>query len=887
MAIQTGTRLGPYEVLAPIGGGGMGEVYRGRDTRLNRSVAIKVLPAEFAENAQLKVRFEREARTISSLNHPHICQLYDIGESDTAIHYIVMEYLEGETLAERLAKGPLPLSQALRIGVEIASALDKAHRQGIVHRDVKPANIMLTKSGSKLLDFGLAKGHPAGGPLAGLTHMPTEQKPLTQEGTILGTFQYMSPEQLEGAEADARSDLWAFGAVLYEMVTGRKAFQGHSKTSLIAAIVNQDPPPVSQIQPLTPPALEHVIRKCLAKEADARWQSAYDIAEELKWISEMGSQPGVAVSRTRRFRRETLGWTAAGLALILAVALAARQAQRAEPIQRYIASIVPPAGTSFDFGGPKAGALTISPDGKHLTFVGAGADGINRLWVRNLWTGESRALQGTEAAQYPFWSPDGRQIGFFADRRLKTIPVEGGATVILCDVNDARGGSWSHDGLIVFAPHWRDPIHKVPASGGAPAAITKLDQSRSETTHRWPHFLPDGKHFLYLAGSHISDTTSGNNAIYVGSIDGGEPRLLLRARSNAVYAGGHLLFLREQKLLAQRFDPKSLRLEAEPIMLADGVRYETGFFQAVFAASDRVLVYQLGGSATRTSINWINRKGENVGRFAEPGVFFAVSISPDQKTVAVDHGDPGDLWLYDLERGVRSRFTFDAMTEGGAIWSPDGKSLLYWSDRNGPFNLYRKDIGSGAETRLTTDPNFAEGPLDWSRDGRYWIIMREDIRKRDRSDLWIVPSDAPEKKFPYIATPFDEWDARFSPDGKLVAYVSDESGRNEIYVATFPKPTEKWQISDSGGTGPRWRRDGRELFYLARDGKMMAVPILSLSPFTARQPAALFQSRAVVAPIPLFDVTADGQRFLINERATDDEITPVTLVLNWPAALKK
>lgn len=868
----------------------MGQVYRGRDTRLDRSVAIKVLPADFVDNTQLRLRFEREAKTISSLNHPHICQLYDVGQTD-GIDYLVMEYLEGQSLAERLAKGPLPLSQALSIGVEIASALDKAHRQGIVHRDLKPANVMLTKSGAKLLDFGLAKTQRPGGPIVGLTHMPTEQRKLTQEGTILGTFQYMSPEQLEGVEADPRADVWALGAVLYEMVTGRQAFQGNSKTSLIAVIVSQDPAPVSQIRPLTPPALDHLISKCLVKQPDGRWQSAHDIAEELKWIGDAGSQAGVAVPAALRFRRQALAWTAAGLAVLVALAVGSRLPRRSQPGQAYAASIVPPAGTSFDFSGANAGSLTISPDGKYITFVAPASDGISRLWRRNLVTGEDRVLKGTDWAQYPFWSPDSRQIGFFADRKLKTIPIDG-STITVCNSNDARGGSWNRGGIILFEPHWRQPIYKVSASGGTPVAITKLDQSRSETTHRWPHFLPDGKHFLYLAGSHTSEATSGNNAIYVASVEGGEPRLLLRARSQAIYAAGHLVFLREQKLLAQRFDPESRLLKGEPFTLAHDVRYETGFFQAVFAASDTALVYQVGGSESKTNLNWINRRGEKLGTLGEPAVFFAMAISPDQKTVAIEMGDPGDIWLHDIQRGIRSRFTFRSLS-GYPVWSPDGKSILFWSDRSdvGLFNVYRKDFGSGQEKRLTTEANFSETPLDWSRDGRHWIISRVDTRKTNKSDLWIVPAEAPEKKFPYMATGFEESDARFSPDGKLVAYVSDESGRNEVYVAPFPNPTERWQISDGGGMGPRWRRDGRELFYLANNGKMIVVPIESLWPFTAGTPTALFPTRAMrgslPGSVPFFDVTADGQRFLINERSPEEETTPVTLLINWAASPQK
>ncbi len=909
MTIAAGTRLGPYEIVELIGAGGMGEVYRATDTRLDRSVAVKVLSERMSGSRELRQRFEREARTISSLNHPHICTLHDVGEAivesamngSTAsfsnpdataqnVSYLVMELLEGETIADRLTRGAMPLHEVLKYAIQIADALTRAHRAGIIHRDLKPGNIMITKGGAKLLDFGLAK---IAVPLIS-ADAPTEQhKPLTAEGTILGTFQYMAPEQLEGLEADARTDIFAFGTVLYEMVTGRRAFDGKTRTSLIAAIVDRDPPPISSLQPLSPLALERIIRTCLAKEPDERWQSAHDVLLQLRVIAEGGvadaSGDATVAKPSRRARTLLyLAWVIAALATAAALAFFARA--RFKPAQAdppVYASISPPAGTEFRLEGSGAGSMALSPDGRYLTFTAPGKDGIARIWVRNFQTREARPLAGTEDGHYPFWSPDSRQIGFFVENeKLKTISVDGGVAVDICDVREARGGSWGRDGVILFTPHWRDPIYKVAATGGRPVALTKVEASRNETTHRWPFFLPDGKHFLFLAGSHTSKTTSGANAIYLGSIDGGEPRLLLHARSNVLYAAGHLLYLRDQELVAQRFDAKAMRLEGEPSPLADGVRYEKGFFQAVFAVSDRMLVYQGGGTESRSRLNWINRKGETVGSLTpEAGVFFDVAVSPNGKTAAAAVGDPADIWLFDLERGVRSRFTFDPWHEATPVWSPDSRTILYWSDRGIQADTLRKTIGATAETAFLDDRNIHEKPLAWSKDGRFVGVSKFSVNGSSQGDLWIHPTDPSSKPFPYMASTFNESDMRFSPDGRFVAYVSNESGRNEVYVGSFPLPAETLLLSTEGGTAPRWSDDGREVFYIAHNGSMMLAPVLSTNPLKTGAATALFKVPMFSAPDPFYDVTSDGQRFLINQPEQKTE-EPVTVIVNWTSALK-
>jgi Tol biopolymer transport system component len=866
----------------------MGEVYKARDTRLERTVAVKVLPERSAPTPEARQRFEREAKTISQLSHPHICALYDVGrEGET--EYLVMEYLEGETLSERLAKGALPLEQTLRYGVEIADALDKAHRQGIVHRDLKPDNVMLTKSGVKLLDFGLAKAMAPAEAKTSLTSLPTQQG-LTQEGTILGTFQYMAPEQLEGKEADARTDIFALGATLYEMATGKKAFSGTSQASLISSIMTADPPPISTIQPMTPPAFDRVVKTCLAKDPEERWQSAGDVGKELRWIGE-GSAAGLAapaVVSSRRRVRERIAWAAAVVATAATIALAVAGSRHSAVSRAAIRAFVPPPrGAAFQFIGPGAGSLTLSPDGKFLTFA-AMDDGGAKLWLRPLETAEARPIPGTEDGQYPFWSPDSRFIGFFVRGKLKRIAVSGGAAIDVCDVSgEPRGGTWSRDGVILFEPHWREGLHRVSADGGVSQPVTRVDEKRRETTHRWPVFLPDGRHYLYLAGSHLAEDTSGENAIYLGQLGSNERRLLLHARSNVVYASGHLLYVRGRELVAQKFDPKRLTLGGEPTTVVNGVRYERGFLQGVFSASEAgILAFQRGEAETQTHIRWYERTGRPGEYLAGPGLYFDVALSPDGKTAAVSMGDPGDIWLYDLARGIRTRLTFDPMTDNGPVWSPDGKAIYYSSDRKIHWRIYRRRVsGAGQEEAISSETEPAAG-WDASPDGRFLVYELNATRAGTNLDLWIMPLAGGGKATPFLAASFSESEAKFAPDGRWLAYTSDESGRREVYVTSFPGHEGKWQISSGGGSAPRWRRDGREIFYVAPDGKIHSVEVRPGEAFEAGAPKPLFATQVARMPTPFYDVTADGQRFLVTEFVRSEEPEPITLVVDWPAALQ-
>ena len=888
MQIQNGTRLGPYEIIAPLGAGGMGEVWKARDTRLNRSVAIKVLPAEFAANAQLKLRFEREARMISQLNHPHICTLYDVGDG-----YLVMELLEGESLADRLNKGPLPVDQVLRYGIEIAEALEKAHKAGVVHRDLKPGNIMITKAGAKLLDFGLAK--PASPVWTGAADGLTERKTLTEEGTIIGTVQYMAPEQLEGKEADARTDIFSFGAVMYEMITGRRAFDGKTKTSLIAAIIDRDPPPIATLQPLAPAALDRMVRTCLAKDADDRWQTAHDVVLELRGIGE--SSAGLFHERRSSARIHALWLVACIVVAALAVFGARawmRPARGAAPTIR--ASMLPPPHATFSSIGTLAGggasmstgsggvigSFAISPDGAAVTFTAVDADGRTLLWIRRLAGLTAAPLRDTDGASYPFFSADGKFVAFFADAKLKKMTVDGGVPQVVCDAARPRGGSWSRNGTILFTPTSRDPIYRVDPNGTS-RPLTKL--SGGEFTHRWPSFLPDGEHFLYMAETPKGGVTS--YAVYATSIDRPDERkFLLSAASQAYYSEGYLLFSRDKVVFAQRFDPDRLQLSGEPVPIADDVQYVQATAQAIFAVSGNgVLAYQSGAAEASTRMAWIDRNGKQLATVGNPGNYGNFRLSPDGTKVAMSAIDPRqgseDIWIYDLSRDVMSRVTFGPTWNSFPMWSADGREVFFRTARTGPVDIYRKSFdGTGIERPvLHSDPIKFTG--DSSPDGRWFVYYALDPRKQTKFDIRVV-SLADGRDEPFLQTQFNEGEPSFSPDGRWLAYVSDETGRNEVYLTTFPASSRKVQVSTGGGSAPRWRRDGKELYFLSSDLTLQAVGIGPDARTSAPKP--LFKIRASGAGT-LYDATADGQKFLVGVAATETSTATISLVVNWASEL--
>jgi Tol biopolymer transport system component/tRNA A-37 threonylcarbamoyl transferase component Bud32 len=881
--LAASSRLGPYEIVSAVGAGGMGEVYSARDTRLDRTVAIKLLPPQLARDEQLRARFEREAKPVSALNHPHICTLHDVGRETVGgdeLHYLVLEMIEGESLADRLSKGPLPLAEVLRYGVEIASALDAAHRQGIVHRDLKPGNVMLTKTGAKLLDFGLAHSAADASAAGVLSTLKTLDKPLTEAGTILGTFQYMSPEQLEGQPADARTDIFALGALLYEMATGRRAFSGESRTSLIAAIVSSQPPAVSSVQAMSPPALDHVIRKCLEKDPEDRWQSARDVVAELKWIAEGGSRVGLpAVVLGRRRVRERLAWAAFAVATLAAAVLAvawARRAPRPPALVRFSVAL-PEQATSV---GPPA----VSPDGSKIAFDASDAGGKREIWLRALDELEARPLAGSEGALRPIWSPDSRFIAFMAGSKLRKVDVAGGPPQTICDAPTGADGSWSPQGVILFDGRGNDPIWQVPAAGGVPKPEVEPDAAKGVVGAGWPAFLPDGRHFLYV----VNGQSTEDRRLMVKELGAKESHELLKTGSRVVYSPpGYLLYVREQTLVAQPFDTRALRLTGEPIPLGEGLGVDPLGLASFSISGNGVLAYRAGHAEARQLL-WLDRSGKETPALDEPGAYTDASLSPDGKRLAFDFSKGNqaiDIWIRDLARGVSSRFTFDAAEERDPVWAPDGRSLVYSLQRKNA-DLMQKDASGTREAELLLASDEDKYASDWSRDGRYLLYIS---RGKDTGfDLWALPMSGDKKPIPVAKTQFNELFGTFSPDGRFVTYPSNESGQMEIYVQEFPEPRNKWQVSTKGGNEPFWSGSGQEIFYRTPDATVMAVPVkTSAGSFDAGVPHALFKTRfASVTARARFRPTPDGQRFLVLAPLKQETVSPTTVVLNWTAAIR-
>jgi serine/threonine protein kinase/Tol biopolymer transport system component len=968
MTLQPGTMLGPYEVLAQIGAGGMGEVYKGRDTRLDRLVAIKILPSHLADLPELRERFEREAHALANLKHANICVLYDIGRQELAaeeaeeakevspsrdregavvrggdqrpaglprweptqgrltIHYLVMEYLEGETLSERLKKGPLPVEQVLQYAAEISAALDQAHRDGFTHRDIKPGNIMLVpqsgpgpKTGSKVLDFGLAKlKQEVVKATLPASEMPTVQGGLTQHGTLLGTLQYMSPEQIEGKvnEIDGRTDVFAFGAVVYEMGTGKKAFPGETQASIIAKVLEVDPPPMSSLQPpgrMVPPALDRVVKRCLAKNREDRWQTMRDLSHELTWIKEAsaqgllsqtaGGQAGTqglsgAEGPAPPKLRERLAWGAAAAILVAFLGILGVLVFRNNSIPATAPSIrfsVPePENAAFaGFGTTSSPVPAVSPDGLRLAFLATGdGGGAQTIWIRSFDSLTARMLPGTDGGFIPFWSADSRYVGFIAGGKLKKIDISGGPPLVLTDAPSANltgGGTWNRDGVIVFSRS--GGLFQVSAAGGEPTPITKVDESRGEAAHVMPRFLPDGRHFLYLVRSGKPEITG----IYLASLDSAESVRLLSTDVKAEYSLGHLLFWRAGALLAQPFDATRLELTGDPFPVAEQVGANPGFGWAAYSASDSgTLVFGPGNSET-TQLQWFDRGGRPLGPVGPPGPNYDPELSPDGRRVMVERA--ADLWLLDTVRSVATRFTFDPAFDANANWSPDGSRILFRSNLKGAMDLYLKPSSGVQGEEVLFQSSADKYPRDWSSDGQF--ILYGDSSGKGGMDLWVLPlagdpsagSGQGRKPFPLLQTDFWEDHAQISPDGRWFAYISNESGRYETYIQSFPKPGGKWQVSTGGGIAPRWRGDSRELYYIAPDQKLMAVAIRGDATLEVGQPTVLFQTRIfesggfVETDKQQYDVTPDGQRFLINTPVEGATSPPLTVVLNWLKAV--
>jgi serine/threonine protein kinase/tricorn protease-like protein len=879
VALFSGTKLGPYEIQSPLGAGGMGEVYRARDTRLERTVAIKVLPARFADRPELRQRLEREARTISQLSNSYICTLFDVGRQDET-DYLVMEYVEGETLERRLEKGPLPPEQVFRFGVQIAEALGAAHRKGIVHRDLKPSNIMLTTAGVKLLDFGLAKFAAQPAPVSVvLSEMATAAKSITEDGIILGTFQYMAPEQLEGHEADARTDIFALGVVLYEMATGKSAFSGRTRASLIASILSSEPQPITALQPLTPPGLESLLKTCLKKDPEERWQNAHDLQLRLKEIAEQ--RPSTPVPG-QHFSRLWL-WKATVGALTLALlALGTHDLFRApRKLPKASFSISAPDKSTFSSIGRDAGPAAVSPDGSKIAFAAVVADGRKLLFVRELDSLTAQPLSGSEGASYPFWSPDSHSLGFFADGRLKRVEATGGPVQVLCDAPLGRGGAWSRDGAIVFAPDAYVGLYQVSASGGEITQATNF-QVPTDYSHRWPQFLPDGDHFLYLAFSTVLNPERGY-PIYLGSLRSHDRKYLLRSSSEAMYASGYLLFTKERTLMAVAFDADKMRISGEPFPIAEQVHSYPNTASAVYSVSDSgTLAYQAGSSPAISELVWFDQIGKRLVSLGKAGDYEDPRISPDGRRIAVDRFDPlsgaVNIWVYSVDQKNAARFTFSSSFDHNPVWAPDGNRIAFDTNRNGPADIYIKPVSGMGNEEPLLQSGYPKSPTDWSPDGRFLLFQQLD--PQTKYDVWVLPLEGERKPAPLVHGNRNDMDGQFSPDGRWVAYSSDESGRWEVYVTAFAGSGGKWQVSTSGGTQPRWKRDGKQLFFLAPDRKLMAADVELGSGFQAAPPRPLFETRSRYTGTA-YDVAPDGKIFLVNTILSGDTSAPLTVVLNW------
>ena len=884
--MSSGTRLGPYEIAAPLGAGGMGEVYRARDTRLGRDVAIKILPDHVTEDPLARARFEREAKIVSSLNHPNICTLYDVGRHE-GVEFLVMEFLEGETLGDRLKRGTPEIEEILRLGGQIAAALDAAHRRGLVHRDVKPDNIMLTNAGAKLLDFGLVRSANEMSAGSSLTASPTATSPLTQQGAVLGTIGYMSPEQLEGRDADARADIFALGAVLYEMVTGRRAFEGATQANVIASMLKDEPRPMATLQPLTPPALERLVRSCLAKNPEQRWRSAGDLARQLQWILEEGTTESGTFTATptpaTRTRPMLLFAAAAGW-LIAAIVLAAYflgplRSSESPAMPSIRAQIPAPAHVSewnFIFGGP----MKISPDGRRIVVV-VQEQGRNGLWIHDLQRGEGRQLQGTAGASFPFWSPDSRTVSFFADGKLKKIPADGGVVQPLCDAPDGRGGAWSRRGVIVFAPNVWGPLHIVPEGGGAPEPLTPTPDDLS---HRFPCFLPDGQHFTFLQSSLVGQT----GEIMIASLDVPQPRKLRNGRTSASFAAGHLLFEEQGTLFAQSLDLKRWKLTGGSITLADDVMSSPeGMGIVNFSVSGTGILAYYGAYSREQILEWLDADGKLIRRLGKPDYYSEIALSPDGGRILAGiesgSGDEAGLWFLDANTAERS----GSVVRGESpVWSPDGERFAVQAD----LEIVVGDALRGtARTLLKLE--MPATLADWSPDGRSLIFVQQD-EKSGALNAISLDLEGNHEIRPLVTTPYWDFPGRISPDGRYLAFASDRrnpgSSSYELFVTDLGESEGIWQISTEGaqsGVGRAlcdWSTDGKRLYYVSRAGLLMRVDIDTTTGFKAGMPAPASPSVGTVSRV---NVAPDG-RLLVLRPSEDQAVPPIQLLTNWTALLE-
>jgi Tol biopolymer transport system component len=883
MGLSSGTKLGPYEILSPLGAGGMGEVYRARDPRLERDVAIKILPTNLSSDPNLRQRLEREARAISKLSHPHICTVHDIGSQDGR-NFLVMELLQGETLEQRLMKGPLPADQTLRYAAQLADALAKAHKLGITHRDLKPSNIMLTKVGAKLMDFGLAK-QSATVTLAAVENEMTiaEEAKLTSEGTLVGTFQYMAPEQLEGKEVDSRTDIFALGEVIYEMATGKTAFSGKSRASLIAAILTDDPPPITQLQPLAPPALERVIRKCVAKDPDERWQSAGDLASELNWISEAGSQAGTMVPPGILGKKRTRAiWIAAEVALVLLAALLAWQAggraHSTTPTPVHL-TITLPAGMGLVNNSTEP--LAITPDGSAIVYAAAGDDGKTQLYLRKLDSFESTAIAGTEGVDGQFFSPSGEWLAFLADGKVKKVLLQGGSPVVLADEATLFGGSWGDDDTIYYVKSITSGIYAVPAGGGQSRQVTHTGTTADDRFHLWPKVLPGNTGIIFTVWTGRSFNDARIEAL---SFKTGTRRVLVEGGSDGRYlSNGYLAYVRNGSLFVVGFDPERMEVKGASVPAVEGVMMGASNGDADFAVSEQgTLVFQPGTlTSFQRNLLWMDRNGKASNITGDTKPYSSPALSPDGKRIALTlEGSSFDVWVYDLERGTLTKVSFGA-DDYRPQWSPDGRMIAYDSSKSGAQQVYVKHgVVQGDEIMVTSGPENKEF-LGWTADGRELVFAR--LNKDSGWDIYAASVEGDHKVRPLVVGPFNQLGAHVSPDGKWLAYVSDESGQPEVFVQAMSDPSTRAQISSEGGITPRWSRSGNELFFRSKN-RVLSVKFGSGRAFNPSKPVVLFEDKREWAG---YDVAADG-RFVVARPAENRSTgTQINVVLNWFEEMKR
>ncbi|MBX3276449.1 MAG: serine/threonine-protein kinase [Acidobacteria bacterium] len=901
MTIPTGAKLNHYLVLAPLGAGGMGEVYRATDARLNREVAIKVLPAEFAQDADRLKRFEQEARATSALNHPNILTVYDIGTHQDQ-PYIVEELLDGEELRAQLSEGAIAPKKAIEYARQIADGLSAAHAKGIIHRDLKPENLFVTVDGRvKILDFGLAKLKPQ--PNEPIGSEVATQKKITDPGTVMGTVGYMSPEQVRGQDVDHRSDIFSFGVILYEILSGRRTFHGDSAIEVMNAILKEEPPELSETNTKVSPALDRIVRRCLEKKPERRFQSASDLGFALESVSSAGNARALAgrsgeettsmlvdASQGRhagaRAYPGRIRMIAAAALLLTTLAFAWAYFRRAPAESRANYTYLPwPASVSGENGSP-----AFSPDGRRIAFT-AVTEGTNHIWLYSLDAPEPVRVSGTEGARFPFWSPDSRHLGFFSNSKLKRIEAAGGTPEILCDAPNGFGGTWNSAGVILFAPAQNSVgLQQVSDSGGVPTPVTSLDGARLETQHNFPRFLPDGRHFVFLVRSAQPE----NIGIKLGSLDQPQTSFLLRSDTNAEYStAGYLVFMRGEKILAQRFDAEARRLRGDPVTLAEqGNRILAAYYSPLSVCEDKWLIYQSGGSPN-TQLVWFDRSGRQLSLVGTPGYYRWLSLSPNGAQVLLERFEPqkagNDIWSFDLARETYDRLTSDSSHNIFPLRSPDGKQISFASNRGGFLAIWQKG-GNGNddnEELVLKEEALSINQTDWSNDGKYIVYMKTG--EKTAYDLWLLPLSGDRRPKPYLVTQFDERWGKVSPDGRRLVYQSNESGRDEIYVQAFPEPGRRVIVSKGGGALPRWRRDGRELYYVAPDDKLMAVPVEPGANFGTGTPVPLFDvgSYGRRNNRYVYDVSADGQRILLLRPLEDATTRPLTVVQNWTELLKK